>query len=387
MGLKLTTHQTRLLRLKCQCLLFPEADPSAKDRSASPEKVLGEVVAVQAQDLPAARLSIWARSAGLTAASVEQARQEQRSIVWTWSLRGTMHLISSQDAAWLIPFLGPQFIAASSKRLRQLGWDEPHADAGLKLLHSALIERGGLTRPEIISLLKDNNLPFEGQAPIHLIRKAALEGILCLGADQQSKPTYVHYETWLGRLQPLAPQEALVEIAVRYLKAFGPAPPEDLSTWSGLKVTQAREAWQLIAHRLVTVEQDGKAMWMLKDLLPLLDELLESLASRKNDYPPVVRLLPAYDTYLLGYTNRDVTVAAEFAKHIHPGGGIIHPVVLVDGRAIGTWQIKPRRNFLEIVIAPFERLASELLPHIEAQVASLARFLDNTAVMKITPRS
>ncbi len=376
MSLTLSAQQTRRLRMKCQLLLSTE-----KTVGASPERVLEKVIAVQAQDLPAARLSIWARSADLTVTSVEQARQETRSIVWTWCLRGTMHLLASQDAAWLIPFLGPLFISASEKRFQQLGWDELRANAGLNLLQCALQENFSLTRPEIIRLLRENGLPCEGQAPIHLIRRAALEGIICLGAEKQGKPTYVLYTSWLGGLRHLAPQEALAEIALRYLNAFGPATAEDLAAWSGLKVSQAREAWQMISDHLVAVEAAGKPSWILKDHLPFLDDLQETEVSRERTIPPIVRLLPAFDTYLLGYTNRDLTVAAEYSGRIHPGGGLIYPVLLVDGVALGTWQIKPRGKRIEIVIAPFERLDSELLSHIEVQIADLARFLARETVI------
>lgn len=379
MGISLSAHQTRLLRIKNQRIARTAAKPAT-----TPKQVLAGVVAVQAQDLSAARLSIWARSAGLTVAAVEQARQEKRSIVWTWCLRGTMHLIATQDAAWLLPLLGPQFIHTGLKRFRELGWDDLRAKTGLNLLYRVLMERGRMARSEIISLLKDNDLPHEGQAPFHLIRRAALEGMLCMGPDQQGEPTYVVYETWLGELQPRTTQEALAEIATRYLNAFSPATPEDLAAWAGLKQSQARESWQIISENLVAVDAGGKPCWILRDQLALLDKLQADSASRHNDESPQVNLLPAFDTYLLGYNNRDLTVEAEYARRIHPGGGLIYPVLLIDGCAYGTWRIKSRRNHLEIVITPFENLASEFLPYLEAQVADLARFLDKRAVMRVT---
>lgn len=371
-GISLSAQQTRLLRMKNQRIA-----PSVANQAFTPEQVLADVVAVQAQDLPAARLSIWARSMGLTAVKVEQARQENRSIVWTWCMRGTQHLVASQDAAWLIPFLSPQLINASLKRFRELGWDDRRANVGLNLLHRNLTERGGMTRPEIINLLKENCLPHEGQAPFHLIRRAALEGILCLGADRQAEPTYVAYETWLGSFNTRDTQDAMADIALRYLDAYGPATPEDLATWSGLKQSQAREAWLMIDERLVSVEAAGKPCSMLKDHLALLDDPSFTTA------PSQVQLLPAFDTYLLGYTNRVLIVAEEHARRIHPGGGLIYPVLLINGRACGTWRIKSRRDHLEIVITPFESLASELHALVEVQVADLGRFLSKEARMQI----
>ncbi len=374
MTISLSAHQTRMLRVKAQRL-----EPAQAASLTAPDLVLRDVFAVQAQDFPAALLSIRARSAGLTAVQVVQALQKDHTIAWTWCMRSTMHLINAQDARWLIPFLGPVFIAANGRRFRQLGWDEMQASTGLRLLKKALAEQGEMTRPEIASLLHENGLPHQGQATIHLISRAALEGILCMGANRQGKPTYVLYEDWIGGLQPLAPQDALAELASRYLGAYGPACPEDMASWTGLKLTKAREAWQLIEKRLVEVEAAGRPAWMLKEHFAWLDDLPEDNVSSPTGCATIVRLLSSFDTYLLGYTNRDLVVDGVYARHIHPGGGLIYPVMLVDGRALGTWKARRSGDHQVIVISPFEKLADELLPLIEAEVADLERFQDNKA--------
>ncbi len=358
----LSPHQTRLLHLTAQRLL-----PTTAKRPASPTQVVRDVFGLQAQDLPAALLSIRARSEGLTAAGVEQARQVDRSLVWTWCMRGTLHLVSAEDARWLIPLLGPTMIAADQRRFRQLGWDGARAVRGLRLLQDALVESGGLTRPEIIRLLQVNGLPSEGQAPIHLIARAAFESILCLGADRGNKPTYVSFESWLGAPQSLPRQEALAKLVQRYLTAYSPARPEDLASWSGLKLSDARQAWQLIADQLIQVEAAGQTSWLLKTQLPWLDEAF--------DADPVVNLLPRFDTYLLGYADRKLVVDPAYARRIHPGGGMISPVLLVDGQAIGTWKTRRRKANLEVVVTPFIRLAGTLSGRIEAEVADLGQFL------------
>ena len=366
----LSTHQARLLRLKAQQLL-----PSDAGRATTPAGVLQQVAGVQAQDLAAALLSIRVRSAGLTAAEVERARQEERSIVWTWGVRGTLHLFTAEDVKWLIPLLGPPLLAAHQRRFRELGWDEASAAAGIRLIQEALLEEGRLTRPEIIRLLEVNGLPFEGQAPVHLLYQATLAGILCLGPNQGKESTYVLFETWLGQPEPLPRPAALAQIAQRYLQAYGPAGPEDMARWSGLKLREVRQAWQLIANQLVEVEVDGQAAWLLKRHRSRLDDALTAA--------PVVRLLPRFDTYLLGYANRDLVVDTAFAKRVHPGGGIIHPVLLVDGQALGTWKTRRRKGYLEVLIEPFEHLRDELRPQLEGEVADVGRFLGEEAVLII----
>ena len=137
--------------------------------------------------------------------------------------------------------------------MQELGWDDQRAELGIRLLLEALQERHDLTRPEIIALLEKNHLPHTGQAPIHLIYRAALEGLLCRGAERGKEPTFVLFERWLGAPQPLPRQDALAELAVRYLSAYAPARPEDLASWAGLKLSDARLAWQLVEDRLKEV--------------------------------------------------------------------------------------------------------------------------------------
>jgi hypothetical protein len=100
-----------------------------------------------------------------------------------------------------------------------------------------------------------------------------------------------------------------------------------------------------------------------------------------------VRLLPRYDTYWLGYAGRELAVDPAWARRVHPGGGIIHPVLLVDGQAQGTWKTRRRsqrgRPVLEVQVQPFERLAGEILPLLEAEAADLGRFLGDQSALAL----
>jgi len=371
MAYPLSPDQILSLRMRSQRLVLQGGEPVG-----NAAQVVSDVCGVQSQDLPAAVLSIWARSAGLTAAQVNAERQEKRTIAWTWCMRGTLHLVTAEDAAWLVPFLGPAFIAADRRRCEQLGWTEESIITGLRLLTDALAGGKELTRQEIIRLLEANHLPSEGQAPVHLIYRAALEGRLIAGPDRAGKPTYGLFEDWLGDIKPLPRREALEKLARRYLAAYAPARLEDLASWSGLKIGEARQAWELIEDQLFKVKAGGRLYWMLGNQLPWLDE--------SSGSSPLVRLLPRYDTYWMGYANRELSVDPEFARRVQPGGGVIHPVLLVDGRARGTWKSQHRKGRLEVVIEPFVPLPNQLRPLIEAEVADLGRFLGEEAVLILT---
>jgi hypothetical protein len=181
----------------------------------------------------------------------------------------------------------------------------------------------------------------EGQAAAHLPQLAALEGHICFGPARGGKPTFVLRDDWLGSDLPrLSRGDALIELARRYARAFGPAAPEDFAVWAGLPLRDARAGWTGIASgdREVTAPE-----------------------------PPDVRLLPAFDTYLLGYRSRDFAVPAEHARKVWPGGGIVRPTVVENGRAVGTW----RRKGTAIEIDPFDRAKVAA----DDEVADVERFL------------
>ena len=367
---------SRLLRLRLAAQqLVPDSSPSP----ASVEKLLTAICGVQAQDLLAAQLSIHARQPGLSLAEIEQARLESHRLIRTWCMRGTLHLVSAQDARWLVPLFGSSWIDRDRRRMLELGWTEPLVERGLKLIQEALVRQGSLTREEIIQILKSAGLPSEGQAPIHLIGRAASECLLCQGPDRGKKPTYVSFEAWAGKPEPLPRQQALSELARRYLAAYAPAGPRDLASWSGLQLNEARQAWQSLEDRLVPIQtESGERMWILPEQQPRLDRSLLEEA-------PVVRLLPRFDTYLLGYACRDQMVPSIYAKRINAGGGLIAATLLVDGRILGTWKSQRHGTTLAVTIEPFESLPGTIMPVLEEQADGIGRFLGVKGATLIYP--
>jgi hypothetical protein len=117
-------------------------------------------------------------------------------------------------------------------------------------------------------------------------------------------------------------------------------------------------------------------MWMLKSQSAWLDDL--------NSEAPPLRLLPRFDTYLLGYRRRDLLIDPSYAKRINLGGGIIHPSLEIDGQIAGLWTTQKRKDRLEVTIDPFEPLSADLQPQFDAEISDLGRFL-GTAVTLTNP--
>lgn len=371
MLIALSDEQVRWLRLRAQRLTSPPATAVAG--------IVRALCGLQAQDAPAAMLGVRVRSAGLLAANVERARIDERSVVRTWAMRGTLHLLATEDLGWLLSLLGPVFIDSSRRRSAELGLDEDMYARGVRAIRDALASGGPLTRPELVEYLDTLGIRTTGQAKAYLVYRAALEGFICFGPDRGAQPTYVLLDDWIGRERGAAlPREvACAELACRYLAAYGPAAPEDFVAWSGLFMKDARAAWARIANDLLEVAHGQRSLWLLKSQATWLDEPVAA--------GPLVRLLPAFDTYLLGYRSRNLVIAPEYAKRVNAGGGMIHSVLLLNGLVLGTWKSKHQRTSLEVVVEPFQPLAPETLPGLEAEVSDLARFLETTAALRLLP--
>ena len=312
---------------------------AARPRSA-PE-VVGRLLAVQAQELRSARLAIRARSAGLTASDVDRELTTERSLVAGWLLRGTLHLVRREDYGWLHALTAPTQTAASRRRLGQEGVPPAAAERAVELIEAALAREGPLTRAELAERLAADGIRTEGQATPHLLKLAAIRGVAVLGPVRDGVQAYALAREWLGGELPAVDRgAALAELGRRYLAGHAPASPEDLATWAGLPLRDARAA-------LADVDPD----------VPIPVE-------------PPPRLLPPFDPYLLGWKDRSFMVSPEHARRVHPGGGVLRATATVDGVAVGTWSLSGGR----VEIDPFAPLAPEHAAALQAEAADVERF-------------
>ncbi len=358
----LSPDQVRAMRLYGQYLHPRDIQRNLLD-------VVRSVCGVNAQFTPAMHLSLRARVPGLTLAGIEDSIETQRTLMRTWAMRGTIHLLTTQDYAWLHPLLSPSSIVKTKGRLQELGLTESTLTRGIDLIQAVLKHSPPLTREELAGKLQERGLAieWEGQTLIHLIRHAALLGLLCIGPVRQDRAfTYTLVKEWLGPMRPLLEKDALAEIVYRYLKGYGPATPADMAKWSGLSVTQAKEGWKIFQERepLKNAIVEDRTLWMLDDQpVPKL--------STSN---PTVNLLPAFDTLLLGYADRDFLIPPKFQKHVYHGGQVV-PVILVNGIAVGVWRYERKGKHLKIIINAIETLEEPVKIGIAEEVADISRFL------------
>ena len=334
-----------------------------RPRRRSAADLVRHLTGVQGQSLPAARLAFVARTDGLTAERVDRARLHDRSIVHTWAMRGTLYLIAAEDYRWLVPLVIEPRIRNAHRRLEQEGVPSDQPAKAVRLIERMLAREGPLTRPEIGERLRRRGIRTEGQALAHLLWLASAEGLTCRGPDRGRDQCFVLVRDWIGEPEPMERDAALAELAVRYLKAHGPATPADLAVWSGIRAGDARRAWAGIQDRLVQVDTTRGPLWSFR----------RSTAEAPRG---LVRLIPWWDEYLLGWKDRDLVAPPELWTKINrSSGGWLSPTILADGLAVGTWNTKPTPTALQVEVQPFSPLSPTVRRGIRREAQRLSDFL------------
>jgi hypothetical protein len=332
-------------RLTAQLL----AGTPARDPVAVTERLL----AVQAQDPRGAPLAIRARSTGLSAADVDRALSEDRSLLITWLNRGTLHLVRRQDYPWLQALTTPSLRTGNARRLAQEGITPVAAERGVGLIADALATEGPLTRARLRERLDVAGVRTAGQALVHLLMLAALRGIAVRGPMIGREQAFVLVRDWLGESQPVDRDRALAELARRYLAGHGPADDRDLAKWAGVGLRDARAGLHAIARELRERE----------------DGLLELARGPAPARLPPPRLLGSFDPILLGWVSREWLLDSH--RPVITVNGLFRPFALADARAVAIWSMPSGK----VVLDPFGRLTRTHAAALRADALDVERYL------------
>jgi len=339
-------QQTISERLQAQML----SGAPARDAVA----VTHALLAIQGQDARGARLAIRPRSCGLSAADVDRALSDQRSLVITWLNRGTLHLVCSEDYWWLFELTTPPLHSANRRRLAQEGVSEAAAERGVKVIERSLSESGPLTRMELKECLEAAGIPTAGQALVHLLMLSTLRGLTVRGPMRDAQHAYVLVRDWLGEPVRVNRETALGELARRYLIGHGPADDRDLARWAGLLLRDVRAGLGMISTEL---EQRGDGLVTLR-----------SRATPPGPLPPP-RLLGQFDPLLMGWRSR-LPILGEH-QSIVTTNGLFRAFALVDGRALATWRMANGR----VEIEPLQKISARVMAALRADGKDVCRYL------------
>ena len=348
--------------------------------------VTGDMTGAQAQLLSAAQMSLWARVRDLEIADVEKALSK-RTLVKASCMRRTLFLVPAKDLAI--------FVRGAARRAeKEIRWalgkgvPAPVVDAAIEATLGVLDQP--LTRPEIAERVSQtlgvrrqdlhggtgwgNRRRVDGVPVGHLtfpvvdlLHLVGARGVVCYGPYRGNEPTFVRADAWIPHWKDLPADEAEAMLLRRYLRAFGPATAADFAMWSGINLTDARETWRRAEANLAPVDVEG---WEAAVLRRDLEDLGQAAFER-----PHVRLLPYFDTFLLGHREREHLVPKPYHPNVFRPQGWIAPVVLVDGRVAAVWEHAREGNHLQVKLTKFGSIPRRVAAALQEEANDLRRFL------------
>ena len=331
---------------------------------ARPVEVVRWFGAIQAQDYPASLWALGLRTAGARQADVEAAIADG-SIIRMHGFRGTWQHVARDDARWMLGLVGERLVAGSARRMRAIGLAPKTLVRAVDCMARALDGGGQLTRHELAGALTRARIGSDGGRLMHILWYAELHGLLCSGAPRGKHQTFALLDERVPPSRALGREPSLTRLAERYFRSRGPATERDFAWWTGLGMGDVREAIALAHPALERVELDGRVYW--------------NAAGAAGSTRDGAELLPAFDECLIGYQDRAAFVEAAHVRRINAGGGLLRPIVLLGGRAVGTWRRTIVKGAMAIVPEPFARLAAREREALAAAIDRYATFVAQAA--------
>jgi hypothetical protein len=290
-----------------------------------PEDVVAWSGAVQAQEYEPAKWGVGLRMrSDAIDADVQRAFDDGR-ILRTHVLRPTWHFVTPADIRWMLALTGSRVQKRLATYWRQMSLDRPTLTRGTAVIERALGDRDCLTRADVAEALRRANLPLVTHRLAHLALYAETEAVICSGPRRGKQSTYALLEKRVPKAAKRDRDEALGELARRYLQSHGPATIRDFVWWSGLTTPDARRGIEIA--KAARLERDSLTYWTVA-------------GARSATRQQLAHLLPIYDEYLGSYRDRGAipTSASKITSAYGRPVNFQHAVI-VDGRVVGTWRV------------------------------------------------
>ncbi len=254
-------------------------------------------------------------------------------------MRPTWHFVSPADIRWLLELTAPYVNATNAYYYRQQALDDAIFRRSNEVLAKALQGGKQLTRPELLSALQQVGLVSDNPLRFGLIiMHAELDGIICSGARQGKQFTYALLDERVPQIGTFNRDEALAELARRYVTSHGPATVQDFVWWSGLPVADARAGLAMVKSQLLHEVVDDLTYWFSPSTSPA------------KEFAQTAYLLPNFDEYTVGYTDRNAVFDMVHASKLDVRMGLLGYIMVLDGQIVGTWQRTIKKN--EVIITP-----------------------------------
>jgi|SRR5579863_2066427 len=334
---------------------------------------------IQSQVMSAAELAVCTRVEGFSPHDVQTALFQDHTLVKTWAMRGTLHVLAARELPLYVAARDWQHTANWSAYFAEFGLSRAQQEAFL-LAVPHVLEQGPLTRLQLAEALakhtgvahvRDLILSSSWGSPL---KPSAYRGELCFGPGQGKTATFLNPRVWSGEWQPIEPQLALQNIARRYLQAYGPATSDNFAFWWGCRKGLARQIFQAIEEELEEVEVEGWRAFALRATLPFMQSV-----------KPVetVHLLPLFDAYTIGVPRDcEPLLSAAYKRQVFNMQGWTFAVILVNGSIQGIWHSTIRRSHIVVKMNLFCSSTVALRKGIAAEAERLSHLFKKEVLLE-----
>jgi hypothetical protein len=325
-------------------------------------RIAGRICGLHAQLLSSAALSLWARVEGASLEAFQRALWRERKLVKIWAMRGTLHLLPASDLPVYLGALGTYTHYLRQGWVKYFGVTRKQIELVIETVGEALRGRA-LTRDELADAVVKRTGSKKLGATLRqswgvLLKPASYRGQLCFAEGEGARVRFTHP----GPVRQLEGPKAVAELARRYLGAYGPATRDDFARWwQGTSLAQS----QLLIESLdvTSVDLDGTRAYLLAG------------GARPSAEARSVRLLPAFDPYIVGAPRSGGLFPVGHKARIFRPQGWISPALLVDGHVEGVWRHERKNGRLEVQIEPFARQPPRVRAEAAEEAERLAAFL------------
>ena len=277
------------------------------------------------------------------------------AVIRTHVLRPTWHYVAAEDLGWLVEVTAPRVRTTYAKAIDGL---DAHADA----LLAALTDDAPLDRPALAQRLADAGRELSGHDLMLLLADLELRLLVCSGPPDEGTHTYALVADRVPDLRRLDRDEALAELALRYVAGHGPCTERDLAYWATLTLGDVRRGLAAVADRLASFDHDGRTFWHLPDQSP---------PTRPGD--PPAHLLQILDETYRGY--QDSRMVLDAAGVVPRDRESAIGMVLVDGQLVASMKRSTRRGTVRFALAPYASWSADALPAVEQVARRYGDFL------------
>jgi hypothetical protein len=340
-----------------------------KSKFKEPTDLVGWLGAVQAQDYAMSKWGIGLRLKNATDDTIEKAINKG-SIIRTHVMRPTWHFVAAEDIRWLLELTAPHVHKTASSLYRRLELDNSVFKRTDKIIQKALEGNIHLTRKELMNRIANEGIKITSLRAVLIMFSVELKGIVCNGIKRDKQFTYALLDERVPMTKKLTREESIAKLATRYFTSHAPATLQDFVWWSGLPVADAKAGLELIKSNLISEKIGEEIYWM-------------STSHSIKTGLKIIHLLPCFDEFTVSYKNRSASFDLEFSKKIRSTfGGILNPIIVVNGKVIGTWKRTVKKESVNIELYPFTKTSKSLYNEIAEVAKEYGKFLSKPVKIK-----